>query len=273
MEGNGQFSGLDLSVASVAVSSFRAWENYSMSLESRLRTNSIARSARELITGIGDVSNTSIKSISRYLDKLHIQTVIDVGANVGQFGMDIRRHGFKNQIVSYEPVQETFNTLTRTIKRHQPWKAFRLGLGAEESELSINVSGNAGLSSSIFEMKSLHLENFPESATVSREKISISTVDKQLEILGLLPRDIMLKLDVQGFEAEVLKGASVSLSSIPLCYLEVSISPLYKGEVSFLPLLIELSKFGHEVIDVFRGIKAKDGKLLQLDILTRLSRS
>ncbi|MCX6453984.1 MAG: FkbM family methyltransferase [Actinobacteria bacterium] len=226
---------------------------------------------RELLTGVGEISDTPFKSIARNLQNFQITGVIDVGANVGQFGLDIRRHGFEGLIVSYEPVHETYLTLSQTIKQHQPWKAFQLGLGAAESERTINISGNAGLSSSILEMKSLHLENFPDSATIAKQKISISTIDKQLEVLELRPQDIMLKLDVQGFEAEVLKGASQSLSKIPLCYLEVSITPLYEGEVSFLPILVELSKFGHEVIDVFRGIKAKDGRLLQLDILTKLS--
>lgn len=243
-----------------------------MGIKSRLRTSSVARSARELLTGVGEISDTPFKSIARNLEKLQISGVIDVGANVGQFGLDIRRHGFEGLIVSYEPVQETFATLSQTIKQHQPWKAFQLGLGAVESERTINISGNSGLSSSILEMGSLHLENFPDSVTVARQMISISTIDKQLADLGLQPQEIMLKLDVQGFEAEVLTGASQSLSKIPLCYLEVSISPLYEGEVSFLPILIELSKFGHEVIDVFRGIKAKDGRLLQLDILTKLSK-
>jgi FkbM family methyltransferase len=243
-----------------------------MGIKSRLRTSSVARSARELLTGVGEIADTPFKSIARNLENFQISGVIDVGANVGQFGLDVRRHGFEGLIVSYEPVQETFRSLSQTIKQHQPWKAFQLGLGAAESERTINISGNSGLSSSILEMGSLHLENFPDSLTVARQKISISTIDKQLAVLGLQPQEIMLKLDVQGFEAEVLKGASQSLSKIPLCYLEVSISPLYEGEVSFLPILIELSKFGHEVIDVFRGIKAKDGRLLQLDILTKLSK-
>lgn len=256
----------------MAIKSTRAWEQYLMGLESRLRTNSVARSARELITGLGAISETPFKSISRYLNELQINSVIDVGANVGQFGIDIRRHGFKGLIVSYEPVQETFKTLTRTIQKHQPWKTFQLGMGAAESELSINVSGNSGLSSSILEMKSLHQENFPDSLTVASERISVSTIDRQLEILGLPPKDVMLKLDVQGFEAEVLKGASQSLPEIPLCFMEVSIIPLYEGEISLLPILNELSRFGHEVIDVFRGIKATDGQLLQLDILTRISK-
>ncbi len=242
-----------------------------MGIKSRLRSSSLARAARELMMGIGTIADTPFKSIVRNLQECKILTVIDVGANVGQFGLDVRRHGFEGQIVSYEPVEETFNLLTQMIKQSQPWRAFQLGLGAAESERAINISGNAGLSSSLLEMGSLHIENFPDSATVSKQNIVISTIDNQLETLGIPPEEIMLKLDVQGYEAEVLKGAAQSLSKIPLCYLEVSITPLYEGEISFLPILIELSKFGHEVIDVFRGIKANNGQLLQLDILTKLS--
>jgi FkbM family methyltransferase len=242
-----------------------------MRIKSELRSNPLARAAREFVARMGSNVDSPFKSIIRNLEESNVYSVIDVGANVGQFGLDIRRHGFAGLIVSYEPVQGTFGCLSQTIKQHQPWKAFQLGLGAAESERTINISGNAGLSSSILKMGSLHLENFPESATVAKQDISISTIDKQLEVLGLRPQEIMLKIDVQGFEAEVLHGASQSLSKIPLCYLEVSITPLYEGEISFLPILNELSKSGHEVVDVFRGIKTKDGKLLQLDILTKLS--
>lgn len=242
-----------------------------MGIKSGFRSNPLARSAREFLTRIGSNVDSPFMSIVRNLEDSNVSNVIDVGANVGQFGLDIRRHGFKGQIVSYEPVNETFGLLTQTTRRHQPWKAIQLGLGAAESERTINISGNDGLSSSLLEMGSLHLENFPDSATVSRQNISISTIDNQLVVLGLRPQEIMLKLDVQGFEAEVLKGASQSISKIPLCYLEVSITPLYEGEVLLLPILIELSKYGHEVIDVFRGIKASNGQLLQLDILTKLT--
>lgn len=236
------------------------------------RTNSHARRIRELLTATRRIFDSQTKSLARICESAEISTIVDVGANVGQFGIDMRRHGFKGQIISFEPVNETFTQLSETVKKYRPWKAIQLCLGANESDKIINVSGNSGLSSSLLEMKSVHLSNFPESATVATEKVTISTVDRQLDLLGIDPRDIMLKLDVQGYEAEVLKGASQSLSKIPLCYLEVSITPLYEGEISFLPILIELSKFGHEVIDVFRGIKAKEGQLLQLDILTKLSK-
>jgi len=241
-----------------------------MGIKSRLRTSFMARSVRDYLNGLGTISDIPFKSIVRNLKDLNIGSVFDVGANVGQFGLDVRRHGFGSLIVSYEPVQESFEILSQTIKQHQPWTAFQLGLGAEESKRSINISGNDGLSSSLLKMGATHLETFPSSATVSQQTISISTIDKQLEILGIRPQELLLKLDVQGFEAEVLKGASQSLSKIPLCYIEVSITPLYEGEITFLPILMELSKYGHEVVDVFRGIKTKKGQLLQLDILTKL---
>lgn len=241
-----------------------------MGIKSGLRRNKIARNTRDFLLRIRSTKNSPFKSIIQNLENSQVSIVIDVGANVGQFGLDMRRYGFKGQLISYEPVSQTYEILSNTAARHRPWKAIQLGLGASVGTQVINVSGNAGLSSSILKMGTLHLENFPDSATVSQQTIQVSTIDSQLNSLGLRPQEIMLKLDVQGFEAEVLKGASRSLSEIPLCYLEVSIAPLYEGEISFLPILVELSKFGHEVIDVFRGIETNDGRLLQLDILTKL---
>lgn len=243
-----------------------------MNLRQRLRTNSKARMARERILALQSSHDSPFRSIVRNVQELDIRNVFDVGANVGQFGLDIRRHGFGGQIFSFEPIAETFAELSETIGRHQPWHALQLGLGSRVSEQEIYVSGNAGLSSSFLKMDNLHLENFPHSKTVSKQKVEVSTIDRQLEVLGIDPHQTLLKLDVQGFEAEALKGASKSLSKFPLCYLEVSIVPLYEGEITFLPIVAELSKFGHQIIDVFRGIKAKDGKLLQLDILTKHSK-
>lgn len=242
-----------------------------MEIKSAFRSNYFARSAREIFTRMGSLPDTPFHSISRNLRNCKVSTVLDIGANVGQFGIDIRRYGFQGQIVSYEPVKISFDKLSKVAKKYEPWKTFQLGLGALESEYIINVSGNSGLSSSLLQMNELHLENFPDSATVFQQDVNISTIDTQLDVLDLRPQDILLKVDVQGFESEVLKGAGQSLSKIPLCYLEVSIVPLYEGELPFLTILNQLSEHGHEVIEVFRGIKAASGELLQLDILTKRS--
>jgi FkbM family methyltransferase len=214
-------------------------------------------------------SDSPFKSIIKNIEEVNVFWVLDIGANVGQFGIDMRRHGYKGQIISFEPVKKSFKILSNTISKHDAWNAINLGLGATESEQYINISGNAGLSSSLLTMGKVHTDNFPESETISTQKVSLSTLDNQLEVLDIDPEKILLKLDVQGYESEVLKGATKSLSKIPLCYLEVSIVPLYEGEITLLPILNLLSESGHEVIDIFRGLKAKNGQLLQLDILTR----
>jgi FkbM family methyltransferase len=240
-------------------------------LKNQFRTNSRARSIREKLQSIFQRSNSPYTRIIQELSEGSILTVIDIGANVGQFGIDIRRNGFQGQIISFEPVKEIFTELSKTIKRFQPWEAFQLGLGSCNSQQTINISGNSGLSSSLLEMRSIHLNNYPESATISTQVVTITNIDDQLNALGIDPRKVLLKLDVQGFEAEVLKGAAKSLSKIPLCFLEVSIVPLYEGEITFLHILNLLSESGHEVVDIFRGLKTKNGQLLQVDILTKLT--
>jgi FkbM family methyltransferase len=244
-----------------------------MRVKEILRTSTVARLFREQLNKLRMSADSPFKSITKNLTLMKLTHVLDVGANIGQFGIDIRRHGFDGQIISFEPTSDAYETLSKTIKRHQPWKAIQIGLGSSESQQTINISGNAGLSSSLLQIGPIHLINFPESATVATQKVLISTVDKQLDFLGIDPKTVMLKLDVQGYESEVLKGASRYLSEIPLCYLEVSMIGLYEGEITFLPILNILSESGHEVIDVFRGLRTKNGQLLQLDILTKLTKS
>jgi FkbM family methyltransferase len=242
-----------------------------MNLKKYLRRNSTTRAFRDFLIGFSNVNDTPYKSIVKRIRELEVSTVIDIGANVGQFGIDLRRSGFKGKIVSYEPVKEIFSDLRITSSKYQPWEVVQIALGEVESEDYINVSANSGLSSSILKISKLHLENFPSSRTIFREKVLISTVDHQLSKLDLSPDSVMLKLDVQGFESRVLKGANKSLSKIPLCFLEVSLTPLYENELPLLPILNLLHESEHEVIEIFRGVKSKNGELLQLDILTKLS--
>lgn len=242
-----------------------------MTIKRLFRSSSTARALNEWIVKFERMRESPFRTIVSEIDKANISVILDVGANIGQFGVDIRRYGYKGQIVSYEPVEEIFASLIKTSSKHQPWNAFQLGLGSIESTELINVSGNSGLSSSLLKMKPVHVENFPDSKVVYSETIQISTVDTQLSNLGFSPENVFLKIDVQGFESSVLRGAAISLSKIPLCFLEVSLIPLYEEEVTLLPILNYLQNSGHEVINIFQGIRGKNGRLLQLDILTKLS--
>ena len=229
------------------------------------------RRARSTIRRLADSRQSPYRSILRNVEPINDLVILDIGANIGQFGIDIRGAGFRGKIISFEPVAHSHRVLRDTIARFQPWDSFPIGLGSVEGDFTINVSGNNALSTSMLTMNSIHLENFPSSATTHTENIKVSTVDKQLSLLGLDPSKVLLKLDVQGFEFEVLKGATGTLPLIPYCYLEVSLIPLYEGERIFLEILNELANSGHQLVDVQRGIKSAKGELLQLDILTKLS--
>lgn len=237
-----------------------------------IRTNPFLRALNFRISALSDLSYAPHRSIMRQLSYLPNAQIFDVGANIGQFGIDMRKSGFSGQIFSYEPVSDTFNELKKTIVSYRPWEAYKLGLGSSESKMNINISGNFGLSSSFLTMNDIHLQNFPKSKTLAQEIITVSTIDKQIDLLGIDSKHILLKMDIQGFEFEALKGAAKNLSLIPLCFLEVSLKPLYSGEASLLEVLNLLATHGHEVIDVFRGIKTKNGELLQLDVLTKLKK-
>jgi FkbM family methyltransferase len=240
-----------------------------MKLVDRLRTIQLARSIREKLNSVKSLSSSPHEALVREINKLGIESVIDGGANVGQFGLDLYRHGFAGSIFSFEPVLSIFNTLELTANRYSKWHTFNLGLGQETSFETINISGNAGLSSSILDMNESHLTNFPDSHTVAREKIRLTRISDEIEKLDLLPDKLAIKLDVQGFEYQALLGAGEFLNVIPVCFLELSLDTLYSGEHDYLSILNFLSEAGHEVVDLFRGITARNGALLQIDVITK----
>ena len=234
-----------------------------------LRTNAFARRIRELLYGIWHSTSNPTRKLVKILVQSEIQTVLDVGANTGQFGVDLRRSGYLGKIHSFEPVASTFGRLTEVASRYPNWEVWQLGLGDETGSREINVSGNSALSSSFLDMGELHKKNFPKSETVYREKVLISTVDTEVSRLEIIPKFSLLKIDTQGFEYFVLKGASSTLSQFTFCYLEVSLLPLYEGEKSFLDILLLLSEFGHHVVEINSGVRGINRELLQVDILTR----
>lgn len=233
-----------------------------------LRVNRTARMLREYANAFSKFKDSPFPLIQKYLRRAKITHIFDVGANIGQFGVDIIRTGYNGHVISYEPVLRSFNKLNRLTQKYDKWTAFQMGMGAFSGNAIINVSGNSALSSSILDIGQSHLENFPRSKTISQESVILSTVDDQIELLNINPSTVMLKIDVQGYEKQVLLGSMNYLSTIPLCYLEVSLSPLYIGEAEFPSIINMITSAGHNIVDIHRGVTAKDGTLLQIDILS-----
>lgn len=232
------------------------------------RTKSSFRFVGEILRAINSGRETPVKRFADICVENNVKFVFDIGANVGQFAVDLRRHHFCEEIFSFEPVPRIFEELAQNLRKDAKWRGFQLGVGHAVGDFKIQISGNSGLSTSFLEMDKVHLENFPESHYVDSETVSVTTLSDQISQLGIDARKLAVKIDVQGFELEVLKGAMENLAEINCLIIEVSLVPLYVGEAAFKDILIFLEKHNHKIVDIFRGVKSKTGDLLQVDIIS-----
>src|SRR4051812_3937569 len=157
------------------------------------------------------------------LETLGIAVALDVGANVGQYGRELREHGFRGRIVSFEPLSSARARLEAAAADDPRWEVQPLALGDERGITAINIASNLA-SSSLLPLLDAHLAMAPDVAIVAHEEVEVATLDE----LGLeLEGPALLKLDVQGYEDRVLRGAASTLAGVELVECELSIVELY----------------------------------------------
>ena len=140
---------------------------------------SIRHTVRRLFWNVGlDITPFSAAShpVARkrlLLDSHKISLVLDVGANTGQFARRLRSDlGYRNRIVSFEPLSAAFRELERSAHGDPRWEVFRLALGDTEEDREINIANNS-CSSSLLAMLPSHLKSAPEARYVGKETITI----------------------------------------------------------------------------------------------------
>jgi FkbM family methyltransferase len=195
--------------------------------------------------------------------------VVDVGANDGGFASAIRRLGYGERIISFEPLQEPFRSLSRKAGSDGRWDAVKCAVGDAKREVTINVSGNDGLSSSVLPMLDTHTDVEPNSHYVATEIVSQERLDCLLpELIVTRETRTFLKIDVQGYERAVLDGASSLLNdgAVIGLQLELSLVPLYDGAMTYREGLDRAESLGMTLMGldpVFAD--PESGQLLQAD--------
>jgi FkbM family methyltransferase len=238
-------------------------------LKRDLRANRSFRAFKSIKDSVRGVSYRPLGFLVSQIEKSDVDLVLDVGANLGQFAKDLMLSGYAKQIQSFEPVRSQFEFLRRSALGNKRWETHNFAFGDRNIEEKIFVSSNSGLSSSFLQMNHNHLDNFPSAKIAGSETVQLQTIHDYINASGVEPRTTLLKLDVQGFESRVLVGCRDQLQHFALCFLEVSLIPLYEDESTFFEVLDYLRANGQQLIDVRRGVQSKSGDLLQLDILTR----
>ena len=204
------------------------------------------------------------KSLKGLLRQENINLILDIGANVGQFVRSVRRTGYKERILSFEPQSTAHAQLVSLARRDPKWTiADRTALGDVPGVVAMHTAGNS-LSSSILPMLPTHSAAAPDSSYVGTESVPVKRLD---DLISLTTQDrVLLKIDVQGYEMPVLDGAPRILASCRALIVEMSLVPLYEGQILAKQLWGFLDKAGFEVWSFEPGFRSPDsGCLLQMD--------
>lgn len=200
------------------------------------------------------------------LEKFEIDMVLDVGANVGGFGIQLRDLGYTQRIISFEPITDIFKVLSENAAADKNWTANNFALGDFDGAAPINIAANNGESSSILPMRALHVQAAESAQYVAREDIQVKRLDTVFESMCSGARNIYLKIDTQGFEKSVLEGAQVSLERIGTLQLELSLESLYENDTSFSEMYSYLQDKGFRAASFEPGFfDPRRGQMLQID--------
>lgn len=204
------------------------------------------------------------------LESCGIEVVLDVGANVGNYALELRHDiGYVNEIISFEPQRLAFQRLQTKTKNDARWEAFNYALGDIEEAGQINTSGHSECSS-ILKMHPRHLAMAPKSRIIGQEEIEIRRLDSLFEKLGLTGKRVYLKIDAQGYENKIIEGAGESLENIGTIQLEMSLVPLYHGEVLFPDMCSLMSNKGYSLVSIEPGYSdRRNAELVQVDGIFR----
>lgn len=207
----------------------------------------------------------SVKRRIMLVNYFGINKILDVGANSGQFALEMRSIGFKGKIISFEPLSVVFRELEKNSYHDENWTAVNCALGDDDTEAAINVAGNIN-SSSLLSMHQNHEKSSPGSKFIGKEKITIKKLDSIFHDYYEKNDSVYLKLDTQGFEKRTLEGAEKSLEYIKGIQIEMSLVPLYEGSLLFSEMKLLLEKKGFELYSLESGFTdPESGRLLQVD--------
>lgn len=201
----------------------------------------------------------------RYLRDAGIEAVVDVGANAGQYGTALRADGYRGRLLSIEPLASAFVELARCATRDPLWDCVRCGLGDRAGDAVLGVSDN-GFSSSLLPILDSHVEAAPDSRVQRAQKVRLRTLDSVMGEWGHQVGPIALKLDVQGYEAQVLRGASGTLPTVEFLEIELSLVPLYEDQVLYTEMIEDVRALGYSLVNVETGFcDPRTGRVLQVD--------
>jgi FkbM family methyltransferase len=202
-----------------------------------------------------------------------IRTVIDIGANRGQFARHISRLIPEANLFCFEPLAGPFSELERWARHDSAGraKAFNVGLGDRSGTTQMFEHIDHSTSSSLLTSTELAAELYPILTRQAPREVRIARLDDFIVETGIeLKPEVLIKLDVQGYESRVISGAQKSIRAAKACIVEVSFDHLYDGQPTFADLWKTFDLIGYRFVGNIEQNYAVDGHVIFADaVFTR----
>lgn len=203
------------------------------------------------------------------LHRLDCRTVVNIGANRGQFAL-AARHNFPNaNITSFEPLPEPAALFRNVFAKDDSVVLHAVAIGPKSGQYEMHVSGQDD-SSSLLPIASLQEKVFPGTREVATADVQVAPLSAFVDD-GDIVAPAMLKLDVQGFELEALRGCESLLSKFDWIYCECSFVELYTGQKLAADVIGWLSDKGFRIKGMYNSVYDREGQAIQADFLFRRS--
>ncbi|WP_028521867.1 FkbM family methyltransferase [Runella limosa] len=221
--------------------------------------------------GIGYLMNNS-RSIASFglnqsLSQLipHLKTIIDVGSNIGQYALASHRFYPNVQIYCFEPVPACFQQLQKNTNKITSITSFNNALGHSNGQIAFFENKHTHASSAL-KVSDYQQSTVPKTKEFRETKVDSIRLD-DFNFPTILERPLLLKLDVQGYEKNVLEGANAFLQKVDYILLETSFISMYKNEPSFETINVILKQQGFNLVAPIGDFSVHFGPIPQLDML------
>lgn len=202
----------------------------------------------------------------KFLKDQNVSLILDVGANEGQYAQSIRKLGYQNLIISFEPVKDIFNLLNQNAKTDSQWKTWNLAIGDFDGYTEINISEFSQVSSILSATGLARTEYWKGT---HKQKVKVCQLDSLIDELNIDNHRVFLKIDTQGFEDKVLKGSHDLLNrNVVLLEIELSMRQFYSEEKLFPEMYMYIQNLGFELVSMSPvHVDSTRGYVLQYDCI------
>jgi FkbM family methyltransferase len=196
----------------------------------------------------------------------HIGTVLDVGANEGQF-IQIARLLFPEAgILAFEPNPRLQQPLQALLSSDERNAVFPVACGREATLMPLHLAAFSP-ASSLLRATDFQVRNFPEVKAEETIEVRVERLDDLVRQRPSARAPYLLKLDVQGFELEVLRGAVGILPHVAVVVCEVNAAPFYERQAGFEEIYAFLRDHHFRLVDVGEPIRsAETSEVLYFDV-------